>query len=179
MSDAEINKSNDLNNLQLLCDNLLNKMHQLDDLQQKEKDLKEEIRQISEDTIPSILEELGLEKIILKSGETISTKMDVSASISKDNLPVALEWLDNHGYGDLIKTKTVIYFTREEREAALKKAEELSNEGYDVILDENVHPMTLKSWIKERLSDGDDIPLDIFGARQFYKTTITKPKIKK
>lgn len=170
------NSSDSLKELQILCNSLIDKNKELDRLLDKVKDLKESIKHLSEESIPATMEELGMEKIQLKTGETISTKLDVSASINEENRLLALDWLTDHGFGDLIKTKTVVYFQRQERNEALEMAENLSNQGYDVALDENVHPMTLKAWLKEQLAIGNDVPLDLFGARQYYKTVVQKPK---
>lgn len=165
-----------LEDIQIVCNTLKDKQSQLKALQEQMKALAEEIRGLSEDTIPAMLEEIGLAKITLQDGSTISTAMDVAASIPADQRPAALDWLDRHGHGDLIKTKVLAHFQRDQRDAALDLEARLMGSGYDVTLDESVHPMTLKAWLKEQLSLGADVPLELFGARQYYKTVVKNPK---
>ena len=165
-----------LEDVQNVCKLLLDKKAELTNLQEQEKTLTADIRRLSEEVIPEMLDELGLSKITTQDGYNISTTMDVSASIPVDQRPAALNWLDRNGFGDLIKTKVQIHFTRDQRDQAVQTEDQLITQGYNVTLDESVHPMTLKSWIKEQLAEGNNIPMDLFGARQYYKTVIKSTK---
>lgn len=163
-----------LADVQKACSYFVDLTEQIKTLEDKLKGLKKDAQLLSEETIPSMLDEVGLLNITLATGQKISVKDDVQASIPKDEntKSQALSWMDNHGFGDLIKTKVIVAYDRENRAEALSTASDLFEKGLNVSLDENVHPMTLKSWIKEQLANGNDVPLELFGARQFRKTVI-------
>jgi len=103
-----------------------------------EKELKEQkqlLQEIETQTIPDLMDEMGLESVALLDGTKLTVKPFVAAHISKDHEAEAFQWLEDHGYGDIIKERTVV----------------------------NVHPSTLKAWAKERVESGDNIPDDLFG----------------
>ena len=45
--------------------------------------------------------------------------------------------------------------------------------GFDPALDQGVHAQTLKAFLKEQLSKGANIPLELFGARPVWTAKIT------
>jgi len=109
-----------------------------DDIEVLEAQLKlkrEAARHLEESYIPELMDELGLESVTLTDGTKLTVKPFVAAHISKDHEAEAFQWLEDHGYGDIIKERTVV----------------------------NVHPSTLKAWAKERVESGDNIPDDLFG----------------
>ncbi len=52
----------------------------------------------------------------------------------------------------------------------------LSGGAHPVDLSENVHHATLAAFLRERVREGSEIPLDLFGARPVFKTKVTKAK---
>lgn len=148
----------------------------INDTEEQLKQYKADLRTLSEVTIPDLLNELGVSKLTLDTGESVSTKMDVAVQIPADRKAEAYAWLDQHGLGDVIKTTVTLAYTRDHRADAVDMAERLQGtEGASVAIGETVHPMTLKSTIKELLANGQDVPLDTFGAREYYKTVIRDP----
>lgn len=129
------------------------------------KTAKERERLLKEETIPSAMREIGLEKIKLETGETITIKEDVYASIPKNNKKEALEWLDSNGLGGVIKRDISVLFGRDCDEARIKVLIDfLIENGYEFSQEESVHAQTLKALIREQLAKGSAIPLDLFGA---------------
>ena len=132
---------------------------------------KEDMRRVEQEDLPDLMQELGLETFKLKSGEVIEVKNEVECSISEDRRAVAHEWLTSNGFGGLIKTEVVVKFGRDEHDAAVACAESVGGE-----MIERVHPMTLKSFIKEQMEAGRAIPFDTFAVRPFNKVKITLKK---
>lgn len=176
MLDTSNKPEKGLADLQRLCATLIAKNKELDALNEKIKELSAEINTLSQDLIPSTMEELNLEKIVLNTGETISTKMDVNVSINKEQAQNAYHWLDMHGLGNIIKTDVKAAFHREERGQALKLLDEMISNGYDAYLDEKIHPQTLKAFVKEQLQAGTELPPDYFNINPYYKTVVKPPK---
>lgn len=148
-----------------------------DALEQQLKDTKAKARHISEVVIPEMLEELGVSKMTLTTGETVSTKLDVAANIPAECTEAAYSWLDSHGLGDIIKTGVTLNYPRDCRAEAMAMANQLtqSDTAAQVTISEKVHPMTLKATIKELLGNGVDVPMELFGAREYYKTVVKLP----
>ena len=129
-------------------------------------------RQLREETIPSAMQELGLASIKLSTGQTLTIKQDVYASIPEDNKTQAFGWLEEHGDGDLIKSIVKINFGRGELVEAGKLVDQLENRGMEPQFDERIHPQTLKAWLRDKISRGISVPLDLFGARPVWIATI-------
>lgn len=144
--------------------------------QQALKDAKERERVLREETLPSALQELGVEKLTLESGQVISMKQEVYASIPNHQKPLVYKWLDDHGFGGLIKTEIALQFDKDSRDQAVEVYEQLAGEGLSPDLTMNIHAGTLKAFIKEQLAKGDEFPLDLFGARAIFEATVKQPK---
>lgn len=129
------------------------------------KKAKENARVLREETIPGALQELGVTSIQLDTGQKITITQTVYASIPDDKKIEAFKWLNENGFGGLIKTLVKREFGKGERTDALNYAAELVKNGHNVKFEESVHPQTLKAFINEQIKNAKSIPLDLFGAR--------------
>lgn len=134
----------------------------------------ESARQLREETIPAAMQELGLEELKLDTGEKLSIKQEVYASIPKANQAEAYAWLEEHGFGGLIKTEVSTPFGKGELEAAMQLVERLQSEGLPAEASQSVHAQTLKAFLREQLAQAADIPLELFGARPVWTAKLTK-----
>lgn len=140
----------------------------------KLKEVKERERMIREETIPSAMQELGLESITLDTGEKLAVKQEVYASIPAAGKPKAYAWLNDNGFGGLVKVSIELQFGKGEQDDAVALTTELRERGLEVLAYEDVHASTLKAFLKEQISKGTNIPLDLFGARPVWQAKITK-----
>jgi hypothetical protein len=129
--------------------------------------------------IPGIMEELGMAEFKLTDGASIKIKESIAASISAENKPAAFAWLADHDYDGIIKTKVLSEFGRGDIERAKALMKIIDGNGFESTLDQSVHPMTLKSFVKERLEAGESIPVDLFGVFEIKEAKITLPKKRK
>jgi len=135
--------------------------------------LKEKRRLLAEETIPAIMQELGIKDLTLESGQKMKLKQDVYAQIPKDEKQGVFNWLNEHGFGGLIKTEVAAEFGKGERESAIELAKRLSAEGFTAGFSEDVHAQTMKAFLLERVKKGDaDFPFDLFHARPVWVATI-------
>lgn len=144
------------------------------ELKTKELDeLKEQFRVISEETIPDTLAELGISTLTLEDGTKVSYKADVRISIPKENVPEAMAWLDENGFGDMIKTDVKISYPRGNKDQAYTMAEQLQSTYKldNISLAETVAPATLKAWANH-LADNSIIPEHLFSVYRYNKTII-------
>lgn len=138
-----------------------------------------EYDKLNQRTIPDIMQELAMADFTLTDGSKLEVKDDIKTHISEENRPVAHKWLREHDFDGIIKTKVIAEFGKGELEKAEAAQKKLADEGFDSSLSESVHPSTLKSFVKERLEAGDNIPVAAFGIFETKKTKITAPKAKK
>lgn len=146
------------------------------ELEEQLKEAKEEYRNYSQEIIPAVMEELGIETFTLSNGYKINIKEDVFAKIPESYVDQAFQWLEETNNDGIIKTQVITNFGKGESENALKAVELLSENGMFATLKKNVHPQTLKAFVREQISKGSGIPLDVFGASVVKTTIIQLPK---
>jgi len=163
-----------LDEMKQLADALKDAESETEKAELKLKEVKERERMIREETIPSAMQELGLESITLDTGEKLSVKQEVYASIPAAGKSKAYAWLSENGFGGLVKVSVELQFGKGEQEEAVALTSELRERGLEVLAYEDVHASTLKAFLKEQISKGANIPLDLFGARPVWQAKISK-----
>lgn len=140
----------------------------------KERELaaaQEVVRELSEKTIPEMMDALEMKEFTTRGGLSISIKEAIRASIPEARKSEAIIWLDTNGYGSLVKRKFVVAFGKDEERWADKFARDLAQRKRQLKVDQDksVHPKTLASFVKEQLENGAYVPEALFGVfRQRY-----------
>ena len=127
------------------------------------KVLKKEKQRLSIETIPELMDEMGIERLDV-DGATVTLKPFVSASIPSDRRQEAYTWLRENGLDDIIKNDVILSFSRGEDNVAGSLMGELEQRGFHPESKTHIHSMTLKAFVKERVEKGLPIDLDLFGA---------------
>ncbi len=127
---------------------------------------------------PELMREVGLTKLTLTAGTEVTLTEEVTAAITEERRAAAHAWLREHNFGGLIKTLLTVPFGRGEEEEARRMAERIAEE-HECSLDEKVHPMTLKAFVREQVEDGKPLPFDLFGVHPFSRAKIKMVKGKK
>ena len=140
------------------------------------KEAKKRFDQTSRDVLPDIMSELGLNEITLSDGSKITVKEEVDAAITERTRGAALDWLNENGFGGLIKTALSVSFGTGERDIALELMEQLAQDYPDTSMKEVVHPQTLKAFVREQMAAGAAIPMDIFNIRPYNIVKLKKGK---
>jgi hypothetical protein len=147
---------------------------------QKEQELevaKAARKDIAEVRIPQATE--GMDgKFDLGDGRELQLKEEIRASIAGEKRGPAIKWLDEHDYGHIVKRQVIIEFGKGEQERTeqfLKAVKALEDQLGTLVVKTNfsVHNATLVSWVKEQLSEGVDLPVDVFG---IYRQRTAKVK---
>lgn len=145
-----------------------------------EKELKESKRAadaIAREELPELLMEAGMTELTTADGTKVELLQAVNASISETNRPAAHSWLIANGFGGLIKAEVNVAFERGQIDAARSFAEQaIESCGGDVSIVDKVHPATLKSFIRERVEAGQEIPTDLFGVFIFNEAKIKQQR---
>ena len=127
------------------------------------KSLKKEKHRLSVESIPGLMDEMGVDRLDV-DGLTVQRKMMVHASIPVSRREEAYEWLRTQKLDDIIKNDITVSFGKGQDNVAGDVVGILQDKGFDPISKTHIHPSTLKAFVKERVTEGKPIDLDMFGA---------------
>ena len=150
----------------------------VEDLEDNLSDLKKRLNKMKTLEMPDLMAECGMSEFTTDNGWKITIDDFVSGSLPKDEMrrEEAVHWLESNGAESLIKTELNLHFGKSEHNRALSLFADLSEKGYAISSKMGVHPQTLIAHIKERLKQGDEVPLDLLG---LYAGRIAKIKKQK
>jgi hypothetical protein len=141
----------------------LDTLEKMEHLEFQLSQLKDRHRFITEEEMPSIMDELGVSSVTLSSGKKVSLDSSVHASIAAANREAAHSWLREHELGDIIKNEVVVKFSRSQDNMVAEITSTAENLGLHYDRKESVHPQTLKALVKEQMSQGTQLPPELFG----------------
>jgi len=150
--------------------------NELANLESQTKTVKENLRKITDEDLPDMLFSLGVKSFKLEDGSEVSVKQTYGAHIKADNKPKAHQWLRDNGFDDIIKNTVSCEFKRGEDSSANEFMEVASQMGLAPAQKTDVHPMTLKGFVKERIEAGGDFPQELFGVFTGNRATIKRGK---
>ena len=137
-------------------------------------DAKDALKDITDIRVPAATD--GLEGTFnLSDGRTLTVKEDIRSSIAKEKRVPAIQWLDDHEYGHIVKRELVFKFAKGDTESCNAFKEAVEKIKMPLVMTEqySVHHATLNAWVKEKLGDGIELPKDVFG---IYRQRVAKVK---
>jgi hypothetical protein len=146
------------------------------DLEQKLKEEKKALLKMTDEDLPTMLAEIGLASMKLDDGSEVTVKQTYGASILVDNRPAAYDWLRDHGYDDIIKNTVACQFGRGEDDQASAFKAIAEKQGYLAEQKTEIHPQTLRAFVKERVESGDEFPMELFGAYIGQRAVVKRSK---
>jgi len=149
---------------------------QIENLESRIKDLKEDEKYFSCVIIPKLMEDMNLSSLKLKDGSELSVKKIYSASIRADKKAEAIHWLRENGLGDIVKNNITVSFGQNEDNKAVEYASLARSNGYEPIQEEKVHPSTLKVVMKEWNDKGHKVPEELFNTFDGNQTHLKNKK---
>ena len=156
--------SADLAGLSRLAEELANAEAQAASVTERLEAIKMRITDLSERQIPELMDSLGVAHFRTTSGFEISVRKTIRASIPVSRREEAMEWLDAHGHGGIVKRNITVGFNRDQEQDAATLESELGERFENVKTDRKVEPSTLRAFIAGQLEAGAEVPLDLFGA---------------
>ena len=148
----------------------------IESLEQTLKEEKKALIKMTDEDLPTMLMELGMQSLTLDDGSDVTVKQTYGASIRVDDRPAAHEWLRDNGYDDMIKNQVLCVFGRGEDDMASAFQALASQQGYAAEQKTEIHPQTLRAFVKERVENGDDFPMELFGAWVGQRAVIKRNK---
>ena len=156
------------------CKKLLETQKKIEATEEELKKLKDVETTLSEQTIPNLMQQAGVELIKLEGGVSVEVKPFYSARIPASKSEEAFQWLRDNGHGDLIKNQVSLEFGMKQDNEAKSIVEELKSKGLPVKQKTTVHPSSLRGFVREQIQDlGKDVPAELFGTYVANKTKIT------
>lgn len=137
------------------------------------------LQDIKERALPDAMAACGLMEFVLMSGQKIKIKSDIFASMRADFKTEAMQWIEEKGWGDVIKDQVTIALGKGEYEKAGKILRMAESEGLSATENLSIHAGTLKSLIKEQMALGVTFPEEYFSVFSKKSAVIETPKVKK
>jgi len=170
-------QDSDLSGLSKLINRQLELDTMIEDMEDATKELKRERDLLSSETIPTKMQELGINETTMKDGSKVTVKEGFHCRIPKAREDEALQYLKEEGLGDIIKNQVSTSFgTGEDNMAGDLAGYIEQNFGITPDVKKSVHPSTLKATLKKRHEEGLTDPDDLFGIFIRPETKITKGK---
>lgn len=145
-------------------------------LESEVKNLKKELLKLTDEDLPALLQEVGINSFTLDDGSKVEVKPTYGAHIKVENREKAFDWLRENGYDDIIKNNVSCQFGRGEDNNAAEFYELALNAGYKPEQKKDIHAQTLKAFVRERVETGDEFPMDLFGAFVGQRAIIKRGK---
>lgn len=152
---------------------------EIDNLENLLKEKKQSLTKLAEQDLPDLMQELNVKEFTLNNGAKCEIQDITSGSIpsasaiarakteeDKNELELrqqqCFDWLRSTGNGSLIKSNVEVQFGKNEDKECNEFTEELRKRNMFYRRAVGVHPGSLNSMLRERLSDGKDVPSDLF-----------------
>jgi len=165
-----------LTSVAALARTIRDKEAQIEHLELQLKEEKKALLKLTDEDMPAMLAEIGLTSFVLDDGSTVDVKQTYGASILVENRPKAYEWLRENDYDDIIKNTVACQFGRGEDDLASAFAAFAQQQGYTPEQKTEIHPQTLRAFVKERVEAGEEFPMELFGAWVGQRAVIKRGK---
>jgi hypothetical protein len=149
---------------------------EIQDLEDRLKDKKEDEKYFSCVVIPKLMEDMNLSSLKLRDGSELSVKQIYSASVKADKKEEAIHWLRENGLGDIVKNNIIVSFGQGEDNKAVNYVNLARSGGFEPIQEEKVHPQTLKVVMKEWKDKGREVPKELFNTFDGSQTYLKNKK---
>jgi len=134
-------------------------------LEAAEQRVKEErlaVQKLTYGDLPALFQELQLTGFTTEDGRTVKLKTFTKGSIPADSKDAAHAWMEENGFGDLIKHELSVKLPKGETDAALEIVDAAAKLGISMKDNLRVHPSTLNSFLGSCDEEGISLPDDLF-----------------
>jgi hypothetical protein len=144
-----------------------------------EADLRERLNELRMKRLPEAMMAAGVERFTCSATGTearLTFECAGALGSDEDERERKLDILIANGADEIVKLEVTAAFGRGDYARAQALAGELSRRGIATAISRNIHHQTLKSWVKERMEAGDQLPLDEVGLWYGQIAKIKRPK---
>lgn len=175
---AESVSDDNLRRVAELGEHQVSLQRQIEDSEAKTKNLKDELRKLSQDTLPELMREIGLLSFQLADGSGVELEPKLFGSITKANEAECFKYLEDTDNDSIIKNQFTVDFGKGEAEQADELKATLDESHYAYKQKRFVHPQTRDAWLRTERDEGrlDDELRRMFSVHEFEQSVIKKPK---
>jgi hypothetical protein len=147
--------------------------------------LKDELKEIKDKKLPDALASLGTTSFVIDEGDMEGWGVEIKPFVGGilhekgDEREAALDYIRNIGGENLIRNTVEAFFDKGQDNAAGEIKEQLKELGITFESKIGIHHMTLISFVKERMKNGEETDLDKIGLYAGRAAKMKKPKEKK
>jgi hypothetical protein len=146
-------------------------------IETKEEELKkdkEKLRKYIEVYLPEAMMGIGMQEFTLVDGTQLTKSEKYYANISQINNAEAMSWLEENGFGPLIRESISANFghTNEDKHFIAAMLNTLKKWKIGFKRGRNIHHSTLRAFVKEQIESGVDLPMQLFGVHISNQVTI-------
>lgn len=160
--------------LKVSIDTLLTINRNIEELQKQISSLTEEYKLLSRNVIPELLEELGLQEVVSSGGLAVSIRERCTASVRKDYKQEAYGWLEDNGYGDIVRNTLIADIGKGNLDAATSFQDHLRAEGIPATLEKKIHPQTFQKFATDLIDGGGTLPEELFSTHIWQEAIISR-----
>lgn len=137
-----------------------------------------ELHQLTTRRLPDIMLAAGTLAFKTPEGAKVEIKEFMNGSLPKEPeaRSAALTFLEKNGAGPLIKNSFFIALGKGQKQELKELTRALKGVGVDYTRKEDVNAQSLYSWARERIKNGEPLPLDILGLYSGRVAKITIPE---
>jgi len=162
-SNSEVPADDKLAMLANLADHYQTLEAEVADAEENLKILTERFRRLREDMIPDKMMELGVKKIVLDDGSTLSYSDFYAGKVIDEQ---GYDWLEQNGYADAVKQELKLEVSRIDKATleAIKDyiASDHSLANLSAKEKQSIHHMTLGAAVRSLTKQGKELPQDLF-----------------
>lgn len=173
---GEVISDDKLRGISALANKQLSLERDIAQLEEKTDKLKQEYRNLQENLLPSAMLEVGLSSFKLSDGTAISIDTFYAAKIPEEHQFRAFKWLRDTGNESIIKREVKMLFGKGEDAKANLAVRALKAMNLEPADKSSVHPMTLKSFVREKIESGEEFPQELFGVFVGNRAKLTPAK---
>ena len=178
LEDVAPSSDNEIGAIADMASRMLDLQDEINRTEELLKQQKQDLQKLAEQDLPDLMQELNIKDFTLSNGAKVQVDDFISGTVpsasaidrakgdDRVNMEIrqqhCFDWLRSNGAGDLIKNNVEVQFGRNEDDACDEFAIELNSRAINYKRSVGVHPSTLNSFIKERMSEGKEVPHDLF-----------------
>lgn len=115
---------------------------------------KAEAKHLSDKVIPELMFNENRRSIETNDGVTIAIRGEINASLKGADMPALFNWLEQRGYGNIVKKKHYL----SDEEVSFEVMEKLEKEGVVLHADMTCNTNSFKSVVKKIYGETDELP---------------------
>ena len=136
------------------------------------KEIKDRLRRVSEEALPNAMINSNVSEFKLSNGMKVTYTEDLKTSVPRKNKAKVIGYMKDWGYGGAVKSQFVADLGKGNNEATSAFIGLAEKMNVDASVGEDIATATVKKALKERMREGKQDDLTLFGAFPFVRSTV-------